>query len=101
MNSYKSEFPEPQDLENQSSINFLVEIVVFIIVFMLVILMLVCICQKEKKPNSRQGVANNDLLNNQGRANRPQPTLIDMEPTVPSGSLIVPVRSTNIQVQVS
>lgn len=60
--------------------------------------MLACL-KKEKKPNSRQDVANNDLLYNQDRANRPQPTLIDMEPTAPSGSLIVPVRSTNIQVQ--
>ena len=92
MNSYtKTEFPESHGVNNQSSIDVLVPIVVF----MLVILMLVCIC---KVPKSRQDVANNDLLDNQSRANRPQPTLIDMEPTVPSGRLTVPLRSTNIQV---
>ena len=102
VNSYKTEFTESHHhgVENQSSINVLGETVVFIVVFMLFILMLACL-KKEKKPNSRQDVANNDLLYNQDRANRPQPTLIDMEPTAPSGSLIVPVRSTNIQVQVS
>ena len=63
INSYKTEFTESHHhgVENQSSINVLGETVVFIVVFMLFILMLACL-KKEKKPNSRQDVANNDLL---------------------------------------
>ena len=65
--------------------------------------MLECIC-KRKETDSRQDGSNNDLLYNQSRANRPLPgrglpSLIDMEPTASSGSLTVPITSTNIQVQ--
>ena len=112
-NSYETtKYPESLDVENQASINlrnsyldFLVPIVVFMLVILVFVLciMLECIC-KRKETDSRQDGSNNDLLYNQSRANRPLPgrglpSLIDMEPTASSGSLTVPITSTNIQVQ--
>ena len=102
------ESPDSLDVENQASVNFLVPI--FRYSLLPLVCLIICIllylgskCHPSPdvacpEPNSRQEVANNDLLDNQNRANRAQPTLIEMEPTVPSGSLTVPVRSTNIQV---
>ena len=112
-NSYETtKYPEPLDVENQASINlrnsyldFLVPISVFMLVILVFVLciMLECIC-KRKETDSRQDGSNNDLLYNQSRANRTLPdrdlpSLIDMEPTASSGSLTVPITSTNIQVQ--
>ena len=103
-NSYETrKYPEPLDVENQASASFLVPIVVFMLVCS-VLQMLVCIYNKRKLTESRQDGSNNDLLYNQSRANRPLPgrglpSLIDMEPTASSGSLTVPITSTNIQVQ--
>ena len=93
------ESPDSLDVENQASTNFLVPLVAFLLALLPLVCMIICvICSACPEPNSRQNIANNDSLDNQNRANRPQPTLIEMEPTVPSGSLTVPVRSTNIQV---
>ena len=107
-NQASTESPDSLDVENQASVNFLVPI--FRYSLLPLVCLIICIilylgskCHPSPdaacpEPNSRQDVANNDLLDNQNRANRAQPTLIEMEPTVPSGSLTVPVRSTNIQV---
>ena len=91
---------ESLDVENQAFDNFLVAIVLVLLTLVCMITCIICthILDSCLEPNSRQDAVNNDLLDNQNRANGPQPTLIDMEPTVPSGSLTVPVRSTNIQV---
>ena len=93
------ESPESLDVENQASINFLVPIGIVLLTLVCMITCIICthILDSCLEPNSRQDVANNNLLDNQNRVNRPQPTLIDMEQIVPSGSLTVPVRSTNIQ----
>ena len=98
-NQASTESPDSLDVENQASTNFLVPLVAFLLALLPLVCMIICvICSACPEPNSRQNIANNDSLDNQNRANRPQPTLIEMEPTVPSGSLTVPVRSTNIQV---
>ena len=98
-NQASAESPDSLDVENQASTNFLVPLVAFLLALLPLVCMIICvICSACPEPNSRQNIANNDSLDNQNRANRPQPTLIEMEPTVPSGSLTVPVRSTNIQV---